>query len=169
VTRIGHDDRVPGPSVLWRAEGHQLEVGSDIMRFEVADLNRVIVNAAANADLYRAIQDQQGHPPDWQVLPISCFAITPEWPPQRLAENTGFRSYRLCRADVLTNAGYDLWPTAVFLDDVPDPRNDVHYDLIVGAGPALLLEELGSNDKSGKAGGADSPRSSLRAGACVPR
>ena len=64
------------------------------------------------------------------MLPLSCFAVTPEWSPARLAENTGFGSYRRCRAEVLTSAGYELWPTEVFIDQVPDPRNDVHYDLI---------------------------------------
>jgi hypothetical protein len=39
----------------------------------VADLNRIITNAAANADLYRVIQKSRGHPPNWQVLPLSCF------------------------------------------------------------------------------------------------
>jgi hypothetical protein len=84
------------------------------------------------------------------VLPLSCFAVTPDWPPRRLAENTGFRSYRLCRAEVLTSAGYELWPTAIFVDDVPDPRNDVHYDLIVAAGPGLIPEEIGADDKSAR-------------------
>jgi hypothetical protein len=36
----------------------------------------------------------------------------------------------------------------VFVDDVADPRNEVHYDLIVAGGPALVpLEELSSADK----------------------
>jgi hypothetical protein len=144
----GHDDDVRGPSVRWRSGGHQLHTDTDILRFEVVDLNRVIANAAASANLYRGLQDRQGHRPGWQVLPLSCFAVTAEWPPARLAENTGFRSYRLCRAGVLTAAGYELWPTEVFIDDVPDPRNDVHYDLIVAAGPCLIPDHLISGDKA---------------------
>ncbi len=53
----------------------------------------MITNAARSSDLYRSIQELRGHPPDWQVLPLSCFAVTVAWPPGRLAENTGFRSY----------------------------------------------------------------------------
>jgi hypothetical protein len=58
------------------------------------------------------------------------------------AERTGFRSFRLCRASALTDAGYDLWHTEVFVDGVPDPRNEVHYDLIVAAGTGLIPTEL---------------------------
>ncbi len=46
---------VTGPSVRWRTAGHRLESSTDILRFDVADLNRVIANAVANTDLYRNI------------------------------------------------------------------------------------------------------------------
>jgi hypothetical protein len=139
---------VQGPSVRWRSSGHRLRDDTDVLRFEVDDLNRVITSSAASADLYRGLQDARGHPPDWQALPLSCFAVTPDWPPARLAENTGFRSFRLCRVRTLTDAGYDMWPTEVFIDGVPDPRSEVHYDLIVAAGPDLIPAELTAKDKA---------------------
>ena len=139
-----------GPSVRWRTTGHQLEPGTDILRFEVVDLNRVITSAVANADLYHGVQRRHGHPPDWQVLPLSCFAVTVDWPPARLAENTGFAQYRQCPAHTLTGAGYPLWPTDVFVDDVPDPRNEVHYDLIVAAGAALIPDDLVTGDRTAR-------------------
>ncbi len=139
-----------GPSVRWRSGGHQLRPDSDVLRFEVADLNRVITSSAANADLYRQLQDDRGHPADWQVLTLSCFAVTSEWPARRLAVDTGFRSHRLARAATLVSAGHDLWPTEVFVDDVPDPRNEVHYDLIAAAGPDLIPVELRSGTKAGR-------------------
>lgn len=141
---------VRGPSVRWRSSGHQLRRDSDVLRFEVGDLNRVITNSVANADLYRHLQDNQDHPPDWQVLPLSCFAVTSDWPAVRLAEGTGFRSYRLAPASVLTSAGHELWPTEVFVDDTPDPRNEVHYDLIVAAEPNLIPDDLVSGDKAAR-------------------
>jgi hypothetical protein len=49
--------------------------------------------AVADSELYRGIQDAQGHPGDWQVLPMSCFAVTEVWAPARLARDTGFRQY----------------------------------------------------------------------------
>lgn len=137
-----------GRSVRWRSTGHRLRDESVLLRFEVADLNRVITSSAAVADLYGGLQDVRGHPDGWQVLPLSCFAVTLEWPPARLAENTGFRTFRLCRASALTDAGYDLWPTDVFVDGVPDPRNEVHYDLIVAAGPGLVSTELVAGTKA---------------------
>ncbi|MGH9105172.1 MAG: hypothetical protein ACRDZX_04930 [Acidimicrobiales bacterium] len=92
-----------------------------MLRFEVADFNRVITGSVANADLYRPLRDDRAHPADWQVLTLPCFAVTPEWTPRRLAVYTGFRSYRLGRAATLASAGRDLWPTEIFVDDVPPP------------------------------------------------
>lgn len=148
MVAVGEYVWMQGPSVRWRTTGHQLKPTSDILRFEVVDLNRVITSAVANADLYTAVQGQHGHPPDWQVLPLSCFAVAVDWPPARLAENTGFVQFRQCPASTLAGAGYPLWPTEVFVDDVPDPRNEVHYDLIVAAGAALIPDDLVTGDKA---------------------
>jgi hypothetical protein len=41
------------------------------------------------------------------------------------------------RATALLDAGYLLLPTAVFQDGQPDPRNDVHFDLVVLAAADL--------------------------------
>ena len=131
-----------GPSVRWRSGGHILELDSDVLRFEVADINRVITNAVANSDLYRTIQTHRGHPDEWQLLTLSCFAVTTAWTPTALAAETGFHSYRLARATTLTDAGYELWPTEGYIDNVADPRNNVHYDLVVAAGPALSVTKL---------------------------
>jgi hypothetical protein len=48
----------------------------------------------------------------------------------------------LVRAEVLEVAGYEIWPTEVYVDDVPDPRNSVHYDLVVAAGPGVIPPSL---------------------------
>ncbi len=129
-----------GPSVRWRTAGHQLQPDTDVLRFEVDDINRVIQRAAADSALgiYRPLLAQQGHPEDWEIFVLSCYAITEEWTPRRLAVDTGFVRYRLARASVLTSGGYELWPTEVYLDGVPDPRNSVHYDLVVALGPGLV-------------------------------
>ena len=139
-----------GPSVRWRSGGHVLELDSDVLRFDVADVNRVITNAIANSDLYRTIQTHRGHPNDWQVLVLSCFAVTTAWTPTALAAQTGFHSYRLARAATLTDAGYELWPTEVYIDNAPDPRNHVHYDLVVAAGPAVFAADLITGDKTAR-------------------
>lgn len=76
------------------------------------------------------------------MLPLSCFALTELWTPERLSDGTGFVQYRLARAATLLEAGLAVWPTEVFNDGVPDPRNEVHYDLIVAAGPGLIPTTL---------------------------
>lgn len=141
-----------GVRIGWRDHGHVLDPATDVLRFEVADLNRIIASSAAAADLYVEVQERAGFPDDWQVLVLSCFAITPAWTPLRLAEGTGFSRYRTATAGALLAAGVKLWPTEVFVDDVPDPRNDVHYDLVVAAGPGLVpTAELTAPDKRTRA------------------
>jgi len=139
---------VPGPSVRSRRWGHLLEEGTDLLRFEVADLNLVVARAAGDAELYRPLQDERGQPEGWQVLVLSCFAVTERWTPARLAEGTGFRAYRVAGAGALVSAGHEIWPTEVFVDDVADPRNEVHYDLVVAAGPGLVTADLVSGDRA---------------------
>lgn len=139
---------MPDLSVVWRDRGHHLASGDDLLQFEVADRNQVILRSAAVSSLYRGIQDERGHPADWRVLPLSCFAVTGLWTPMRLAEGTRFRSYRTVRAAALWAAGLEVWPTATFTDATPDPRNEVHYDLVVAAGPGLVpADELRSASK----------------------
>ncbi len=144
-----------GPSARPRIGGHELRAETDVLRFDVADVNRIIQKAVADSELYREIQNAAGHPDDWQVLALTCFAITNEWTPARLAEGTGFRLYRLARAATLEAGGFGLWPTEVFVDDQPDPRNSVHYDLVVAAGPSVIPAAL--------IGGAPSARRAARA------
>jgi hypothetical protein len=140
---------VPDLAVMWREGGHLLSPGDDLLHFEVVDINRVILKSAADSLLYQAIQELRGDPPNWQVLPLSCFAITGDWTPARLAEGTRFRAYRTVHASTLYDAGYEVWPTATFTDDIADPRNEVHYDVIVAAGPDLVpVDELRSPSKN---------------------
>jgi hypothetical protein len=113
-----------------------------LLRFETADLNQLIKSAVAASPLYVPLLARGGLDPSARVLPLSCFAVTASWPPERLAAQTRYRAYRIASAATLLAAGYPLWPTEVFDGDVPDPRNEVHYDLIVLAGPDLHLDQF---------------------------
>lgn len=153
-----------GVRIQWRDSGHRLDAATDVLRFEVADLNRVINSSAASADLYGEVQERAGLPVHWHVLVLSCFAITPEWPPTRLAEGTGFSQYRTASAGALIAAGVALWPTEVFVDELADPRNDVHYDVVVAAGPDLVpVADLTAPDKRTRAAARDQLRPSFEA------
>jgi hypothetical protein len=130
--------------VRWREGGHQLSdpASEQLLRFETADLNQVIKSAVAASPLYLPLLQRGGLDPSNRVLPLSCFAVTASWPPERLAAQTRYRSYRIAGATTLLAAGHSLWPTEVYDGDVPDPRNEVHYDLIVLAAPDLNLAEF---------------------------
>ncbi|MCZ7627785.1 MAG: hypothetical protein M5U19_01175 [Microthrixaceae bacterium] len=142
--------------VRWRSDGHQISHDStiDILRFEVEDLNMVIKNCVAVAELYAGLAERGGLQNEAQVIPVSCFAVTADWTPQRLAEGTRYRSYRLVSARTLLAAGFPIWPTEVFLDGAPDPRNEVHYDVIVATGE-LHLAEFFSQVKAARAAARD--------------
>ena len=136
--------------VRWRTTGHQLRSDTtvDMLRFEVADLNQVIKTAGRASDLYDDLRASGGLGPADQVLPLSCFAITDVWTKEALAAGTHYTSCYVTEARILLAAGFPLWPTEVFDDDVPDPRNEVHYDLLVAYGPNLPLAELAGGTKS---------------------
>lgn len=147
-----------GQWVQWRDTGHVLVDDTDVLRFETADTNRVITSSLAVADLYRTIQDMKGQPAEWQVLVLSCFAVAEGWTPERLAAQTGYRQYREVAASSLIKAGFELWPTETFLDGVPDERNEVHYDLVVAAGPVLIPEVLINGSKTDRRSARDALR-----------
>lgn len=127
-----------GPSVRWRRGGQQLAGDLELLRFEVADINVVIRKACADSLHYGDdVVTRAGLDPGVGILPLSCFAVTAQWPAERLAAGTNYRRCRTFRATALLDAGYLLLPTAVFQDGQPDPRNDVHFDLVVLAAAGL--------------------------------
>lgn len=96
-----------GPSVQWRPGGQQLAGDLELLRFEIADINVVIKKACADSLLYG---DQVVTSADLDtgvgILPLSCFAVTAQWPAERLAAGTNYRRCRRVRASVLLDAGY---------------------------------------------------------------
>ncbi|WP_300403317.1 hypothetical protein [Nocardioides sp.] len=138
--------------VRWRHAPHQLAPDStvEILRFEVADLVAVIKSCVAASELYDALVEEGGLTQGTQVVPISCFAVTDDWTPQALAEGTRYASYRLVEAAKLIDAGFLIWPTDVFNDGQEDPRNEVHFDVIV-AWEGVAREEFASTDKKVRA------------------
>ena len=135
--------------VEWRTTGHELADGTsiEVLRFEVADLNQVIKSAAGASVLYDDLVTRGGVEPGIPVLPLS-FAMTPVWTPERLAGSSTYRTYRQAAARVLLSEGFPLWPTSVYDDDVPDLRNEVHYDLIVAAEGDLGVEIMALGTKA---------------------
>jgi hypothetical protein len=89
-----------GPSIRWRSSGHRLIGYADVLRFDVADPNRVITSAAANADFDRSIQEDATRNPDGVHHPPRRWP----WRTQRLRDRTsgpcvGRRDRRLVGAD----------------------------------------------------------------------
>jgi hypothetical protein len=133
-------------NVVWRTRGHTLnpEDQLDLLRFEVEDLNQVMKNAAAAASAYRSVVEQGGRSTGALVLPLSCFAVTEYWTPEKLLEGQRYKSYRLGTASVLIANGFEVWPTELYLDGQPDYRNEVHYDVVVAEITAAHLTALAS-------------------------
>lgn len=138
--------------VRWRHDGHQLPAPDAttstrmlLLRFDsrVFDADQIITISAGTAVGYADICRAQGLPEGEFVLPLSCFAITKHWTPQRLAEGTRYEQYRAADPSVLHSGGFELWPTAVFGEDgEPDPRNEVHLDLVLDRIHLVDLQEI---------------------------
>jgi len=95
-----------GPSVRWRRGGQQLTGDLELLRFEVADINVVTKRACADSLHYGdEVVTPAGLDPGIGILPLSCFAVTAQWPAERLAAGTNYRRYRKVRATALLDAG----------------------------------------------------------------
>ncbi len=151
--------------VAWRTGGRQLSLEDqvEVLRFEVSDLNQVIKASVAASPLYVPLHERTGLSPHHRVLPVSCFVVTPRWSPARLAEGTGYRSYRQVESGVLIRAGFPLWPTEIHDDNGPDARNEVHFDVIVASGFDLPLRAMAVGSRSERAAARDLVAPAFRA------
>ena len=127
---------MPGASVRWRSGGHEEEVESDILRFDVVDQNGVIASAAATPISTGASRTGRA-----MLQTVRCCRGRAPPPPsssRRVGSPRAPASVPTAAAapGVLISAGFELWPTETFIDDVPDPRNKVHYDLISPPDPS---------------------------------
>lgn len=101
-----------------------------LIRFGTVEPHQVIKAALANADLYGPVLEALELPPQ-AVLAVSSFAVAEGWTPQRLAAGTRYASYHVIEAAAVRELGFDLWPTETFTNGQPDPRNPVHFDIVV--------------------------------------
>jgi hypothetical protein len=53
---------MPGPSVRWRSSGHILRPETDVLRFEVADINRVVQRSALMLTFTVTYRSREGTP-----------------------------------------------------------------------------------------------------------
>jgi len=75
------------------------------------------------------------------------------------------RQYRTAPAGHLLAAGYALWPTETFVAGIPDPRNEVHDDLVVATGPSPIPAELTAPTPAARRAARDGLRSRFDAAA----
>lgn len=64
--------------------------------------------------------------------------MTETHPVEALTEAWAGRDFMVARAADLLAAGIEIWPTAIFVDGVPDPHNDVHFDVVIAVGPSII-------------------------------
>lgn len=132
-----------GPSVRWRHEGRLLLDDDDaLLRFHVADHNNLLNKAAADADLYGSVLEHLGHDPRWEALVLSTYA--PGTPDEQRQLHQAWRSRRFVVARVgdLRERDVPVWPTATFIDGVPDPFNHIHFDVVAAVGAGLVPPAL---------------------------
>lgn len=148
--------------VMWRTTGlTDPSVGDALLRFAVADLNMVIAKAAADADLYRDVAATAGRP-GCEALALSTYAVTDAHPVEELIRSWAGRDFLLAQATELIEAGIEIWPTAIFVDDVGDPHNDVHFDVVVAVGESVVRPGM-AGTKSERRAARDMLRPSVEA------
>lgn len=140
-----------GPSVRWRHEGRLL-LGDDdtLLRFHVADHNNLLNKAAADADLYGPVLEHLGQDPRWDVLVLSTYAPDTADEERELDEAWRGRRFVVARVGDLREQDVPIWPTATFVDGVPDPFNYIHFDVVTAVGPDLISPALSSENRGNK-------------------
>lgn len=140
-----------GPEVRWRTTGLLDPTSSEgLLRFAVADMDMVISKAAADADLYGEVAAAAGHP-GCEALVLSTYAVTDDHPVEELTRHWPGRRFLIADAAVLIAAGIEIWPTAIFVDEVPDPHNDVHFDVVIGVGRSVVPAGMGGTKSERRA------------------
>lgn len=127
-----------GPSVQWRLGGQQLAVDLELLRFEVADIKVMIKKACADSLYYG--EDVVTPAGAWsRCRDPAAFLRCDHRAVAGRAAGSGHQLSQMSKdaASVLLDAGYLLLPAAVYQDGLPDPRSDVHFDLVVLAAAGL--------------------------------
>jgi hypothetical protein len=116
-----------------------------LIRFGTVEPHQLTKAALANADLYGTVLEALALPPQ-AVLALSCFAFADGWTPEQLAAGTRYANYHVIEAAVVHELGFDLWPTETFANGHADPRDPVHFDIVVVRDVPLrdLAERTGS-------------------------
>lgn len=140
-----------GPAVRWRHEGRlRLDDDDMLLRFHVADQNNLLNKAAADADLYGSVLEQLGHDPGWDALVLSTYAPDTAEEQRELHEAWLSRRFVEARVGELREHQVPIWPTATFIDGVPDPFNYIHFDVVAALGPGLVPPALNPQTKGDK-------------------
>ena len=140
-----------GPSVRWRDEGRlSLEHADTLLRFHVADHNNLPNKAAADADLYGSVLEQFGHNAEWEALVLSTYAPDTSEEQRQLDEAWSGRRFVVARVGDLREHDVVIWPTATFLDGIPDPFNHIHFDVVAALGAALVPPALNPENRGSK-------------------
>lgn len=128
-----------GPAITWGTSGVvDLGEDDDVLRFHVVDPNQVIKHTAAGADLFGEVLEHLGFPRHWQALTLSAYAPQDDATRHGLVTSWRYRPYLIAPVGRLRAKDVPLWPTAVRVDDEPDPYNHVHFDVVAAYGPDLL-------------------------------
>lgn len=97
-----------------------------------------------DADLYGSVLEHLGHDPRWEALVLSTYA--PGTPDEQsdLHHAWAGRRFVEARAGDLRELDVVVWPTATFIDGVPDPFNHIHFDVVAAIGAGLIPPALRS-------------------------
>jgi hypothetical protein len=102
-----------------------------LLRFHVADPNVAIKTALNSWTQYREIAQSWGLSCEG-ALTLSTFALLGDWTVDKILGPGEGREVRCVTLGRLQEAGVVVWPTNTYdAEGHPDPRNDVHYDLLV--------------------------------------
>ncbi|WP_433889350.1 hypothetical protein [Streptomyces sp. CA-111067] len=113
--------------------------------------DQVVLNALGFWHEYSAILNLMGRY-EAGALVLSAFALRDGWTPEDITSyDRSPRPYSQAQGAMLLDRGLELWPTSTTTPDgEPDPRNEVHYDVVVTTDSTLVPDEVLTGTKEEK-------------------
>lgn len=131
-----------------------------VLRFRIDDRNQVIKNALGHWHEYETVLNALGRSGSGALV-LSAFALRDGWTADGIAAHDRLPSQPRPRVHVrgavlLDHNALEIWATSMTTPDGElDPRNNVHYDVVVTTDEDLVTPSLLATTKSERSQGRD--------------
>ncbi|MDO0914616.1 hypothetical protein QQM39_28415 [Streptomyces sp. DT2A-34] len=139
------------PQIELRPSDRGVKRDEMVLRFHIENRDQVIVNALGSWHEYAPILASLGRH-ESGALVLSTFALRDGWTVDRIAAYDRWPRPSLhASGSALLDQRLEIWPTSLTSPDgESDPRNEIHYDVVVTTDEQLVTVSVLSGQKHEK-------------------